>query len=172
MKKVDWKLRAAVKERYFAEAKRLLAQGANANTVFFSKAYTLHDYFQFSNSYQMLKLLFNEGNLNVNYKDCHGHTLLEVAISRCDKKMFNFLLKTGKVDLHGKTSFGLSPLAMAVKGTRNCGYDKSFIINLLKAGATWSTDKTMMVDNLGAVDYADNLRKLASFLVRTATFIK
>lgn len=171
MKKIDRALCAALKSRHYHEAKDLLKKGADANAVFEDKHHSLEDYFAHGNVVKMLELLCDYG-LDINRKDHYDHTLLETAIYLCDKKMFQFLLKTGKQNLRTKTSFGISYLCLALKARQKYACDKCFVVGLLEAGADWRQDKCFVIDEVEAVEYGDSFSKLASFLIKKAVFFK
>lgn len=171
-RKKSEQLRFAIKSRHFNEVKELLQGGTRADTVFSDKKHSLEDYFSYGSAHKMVKLLSEKGSLNVNRKDKYDHTILEVAIYKGDKNLLHYLLKEKKADVNIATSFGMSPLCLAIKLFKQGVCDKSFVIELLQAGANWRRDKCFVIDEIEAVEYGDNFFRLASFLVKRAVFFK
>jgi len=177
-KKSD-QLRLAIKSRHFNEVKELLRGGTLADTIFSDRTHSLEDYFSYRSAHKMVRLLSEKGRLSINRKDKYGHTILEVAIYKGDKNLLHYLLKERKTDVNIVTSFGMSPLCLAIKlfkqGTCDKSQgtcDKSFVIDLLQAGANWRQDKCFVIDEVEAMEYRENFSKLASFLVKRAVFFK
>ncbi len=171
-RKKSEQLRFAVKSRHFNEVRDLLQGGTRADTVFSDKKHSLEDYFSYGSAHKMVKLLSEKGGLNINRKDKYDHTILEVAIYKCDKNLLGYLLKEKKADVNIVTSFGMSPLCLAIKLFKQGTCDKSFVIDLLQAGADWRQDKCFAIDEIEAMEYRENFSKFASFLVKRAVFFK
>jgi ankyrin repeat protein len=58
----------------------------------------------------VVRLLLENGKVNVESKDGYGQTLLSVAAENGHEAVVQLLLKTGKVNVESKHDYGQTPL--------------------------------------------------------------